>query len=291
MELKEYIKSVLFENLSIDINFNIYAFIDEIYSCILKDRQSDIFEDSSFWSKSTIAVINYRINNHLWQRAKMAKLAQIRAENIYLETSIYISPQISIKSGLKIELGENSKIFGNGQIGENFSIFGRVVISSKQAESNGIVKIGNNVFVQEGASIWGSVEIGNNVKIGANCVVLENIESDCEVGIYSALQLTICKKKNILPSQKLRVYGVVPKYKNQLVIYGDGFYNPKVDLKVKDFKVESAISYWDKGTIILKIKPVKGSDENLKSKIIIKSNGYKVVVVNANGVFKALKQV
>ena len=37
--------------------------------------------------------------------------------------------------------------------------------------------LGNNVMVGTGAKILGNIHIGDNVKIGANCIVIHDVEA------------------------------------------------------------------------------------------------------------------
>lgn len=43
----------------------------------------------------------------------------------------------------------------------------------------GAPTIGDNVYIGPGAKIFGAIHIGNNVRIGANCVVLEDVPDKC----------------------------------------------------------------------------------------------------------------
>ena len=60
-------------------------------------------------------------------------------------------------------------------IGENIIIYQQVAISQ------GGVVIGHNVILGAGAKILPNVCIGNNVKVGANCVVVEDIPDNATV--------------------------------------------------------------------------------------------------------------
>ena len=67
--------------------------------------------------------------------------------------------------------GPNGIIIGHDvRIGKNAIICQRVTIT----HGGGCI-IGDNVFIGAGATILGHVRIGNNVKIGANCVVTEDL--------------------------------------------------------------------------------------------------------------------
>lgn len=60
----------------------------------------------------------------------------------------------------------------NAVIGRNATIFHQVTIGEGK---DGAPVIGDNVLIGAGAKIIGKIRIGNNVKIGAGCVVCENI--------------------------------------------------------------------------------------------------------------------
>lgn len=41
--------------------------------------------------------------------------------------------------------------------------------------------IGDNVYIGPGAKIFGGIQIGNNVRIGANCIVFQDIPDNATV--------------------------------------------------------------------------------------------------------------
>lgn len=66
-------------------------------------------------------------------------------------------------------------------IGNNCTIFHQVTIGrndTKTSKKFGTPKIGDNVYIGCGAKIIGKVKIENNVRIGANCVVTNDIPSN-----------------------------------------------------------------------------------------------------------------
>lgn len=69
----------------------------------------------------------------------------------------------------------------NATIGRNCTIFHQVTIGQG---NDGAPKIGNNCFIGAGAKIIGDVTIGDNVKIGANCIVVENIPNNATVVLH-----------------------------------------------------------------------------------------------------------
>ena len=50
-------------------------------------------------------------------------------------------------------------------------------------------KILDNVMIGAGAKILPGVTIGNNVKVGANCVVVEDVPDNCTVVLLSLIHI------------------------------------------------------------------------------------------------------
>ena len=70
------------------------------------------------------------------------------------------------------------------EIGKNAVIFQQVTIGSNtlaDSRKQGSPVIGDNVYIGSGAKIIGNIRIGNNVRIGANCIVVEDIEDNSVV--------------------------------------------------------------------------------------------------------------
>ena len=69
-------------------------------------------------------------------------------------------------------------------IGTGCTIFQQVTIGSNtlmETSKSGSPIIGNNVYIGVGAKIIGRVRVGNNVRIGANCVVFQDIPDNSTV--------------------------------------------------------------------------------------------------------------
>ncbi|HGU1503520.1 TPA: serine O-acetyltransferase, partial [Escherichia coli] len=77
-------------------------------------------------------------------------------------------------------------VIGANSIGENCTIFQNVTIGAKTLDivynRNVRPLIGNNVTISAGAVVVGPVAINDNVFLGANCVVVNSIESGVIVG-------------------------------------------------------------------------------------------------------------
>lgn len=75
-------------------------------------------------------------------------------------------------------------ISSGATIGKNCTIFHQVTIGSntlQDSSGQGCPTIGDNVYIGCGAKIIGGVHIGNNVRIGANCVVVNDVPDNCTV--------------------------------------------------------------------------------------------------------------
>lgn len=71
-------------------------------------------------------------------------------------------------------------IHARAVIGKNCMIGQDVTIGGKSGWYE-VPVIGDNVIINAGARILGPVRIGNNVEIGANCVVVKDVPSNCVV--------------------------------------------------------------------------------------------------------------
>lgn len=245
-------------------------------------------------TKGVVATMCYRVANNLLKRGIVSEtVARNFMEMVAVNTSIDIHPLAQIDIGFFIDHGVNVVIGSTCVIGKHCNLFNDVVLGSKNVINPQTGKrhptLKDNVTICAGAKILGDITIGNNCFVSPQAVVLEDVPDNTHVSIVNQLQIS--KKINCLPSQKMVVYAVVPKYKNILKILGEGFYNPTVLIKLKNDKtLNYAITYWDKNKILIKIKNT--TPFNLHSthgaKIIILSNADKVVVTQSYGLTKLL---
>ncbi len=299
--------------------------IDDINKNFVKSNNNENIYGS-------VALYYYLIVRHIIDN----RLAPINSQGLsdyvgFLErlTSIYLSPFASISKDVKL-VGTNINIYGDYKICEECRIFSNVNIGDRHYDENvlNVVDNDNNILLNDTKSyvidkkciLENNVTIkfcslGQNVKVNENCVVRENIVNDSVVDIVNQLQI-VNTPKSYIPSQTLSVYGLVPKYKNTLTIFGEGIYNPNVIIRDNDKKVSSQIEYWDKNKIIVKIKGylLDRSDEKLteneqinkkekmqesivrskndnRSIIVIMSRGIKVTINDYVAVKKLLKNI
>ena len=67
------------------------------------------------------------------------------------------------------------------KIGKNFTFRNSLTIGNKNNDNTLLPIIGDNVEVGANVVIIGEIEIGNNVTIGAGSVVIKNVPSNCVV--------------------------------------------------------------------------------------------------------------
>lgn len=89
----------------------------------------------------------------------------------------------TVGAGLRIfHTGDFIHVKKKCNIGEHCTLLPGVVIGNKNIEDDGsFVTIGNNCYIGLGAKLFGALTIGDDVVIGANSVVVKNIESSCVV--------------------------------------------------------------------------------------------------------------
>lgn len=249
-------------------------------------------------TKGLIATMCYRVatlfyyQNFIEDEILRKKLAREFMEQVSVDTGVDIHPQAQIDEMFFIDHAKNIVIGATTVIGKRCNLFNDVVLGSKNVKSAENVKrhptLLNDVTVCAGSRILGDVTIGNNVFVCPQAVVTDDVPENTTVSIVNQLQLT--KRINTLPSQKLTIFGVVPKFKNCIKILGEGFYNPTVLIKLKNNKsLNYQIIYWDKNKIIIKFKNKALTKlDVLGVKLIVLSNADKVILLNSFGLSKTL---
>ncbi len=139
-------------------------------------------------------------------KARESKNTLVRYYNTYLYNKIISRHNASIPRSVQIAgkpvfpHGINGVfISANAKIGKECTIFHQVTIGSNTLDSSkncGAPVVGDNVFIGCGAKIIGGVTIGNNVRIGANCVVVEDVADNCTVVMQKPRVITCSYKKD-----------------------------------------------------------------------------------------------
>lgn len=262
----------------------------------LDPSQNNVEIVKNLKSKSLVATMCFRIANYLYYSNVLSnkeKLTREFMEIVASQTSIDIHPAAKIGKQFFIDHGANIVIGSTCIIGERCNLFNDVVLGSKNVKTAKPEKrhptIKDDVTICAGARVLGNITVGNNCFICPHTVVLDDVPDNTQVSVVNQLQLT--KRINSLPSQKLIIYGVVPKFKNTLKILGEGFYNPTVLIKLKNDKsLNYQIIYWDKNKILIKIKNTTpfSLSQTQNAKIVVLSNADKVIITQSYGLTKTL---
>lgn len=212
----------------------------------------------------------------------------IRFKNATISSfSNYISPFSIVDFPIVIN-GNFNYIGGGYHIYNNIVIANHVMFyDNNNHVFDNITQVGEKSIFDDDCKIY--CEIGKNCHVKTGCVIREKIPDNGVVELKNVLQVKSVKTESYLPSQTLSFFGCVPKYKDSLVIYGEGFYNPKVKIIVPYGKLTFDIKYWDKDKIILKFKKAELGEDTNKCTIVVFSNGQRISIINDIGALKLLK--
>ena len=133
------------------------------------------YNGEKYWRRRAIVVDGSNNTCHLLKLYYLLWIKRVDAHhNASMGTSLNTGAQFITSPHLPH--GLNGIIVGHDAIiGRECTIFQQVTIA------HGGVRIGDNVLIGAGAKILPQVTIGNNVKIGANCVVVEDIPDNATV--------------------------------------------------------------------------------------------------------------
>ncbi len=132
-------------------------------------------------SKGVDAVKNFRIS-HWFYKHNLLIFAKIFQNKNIKRNGCDIGYKASIGKGFAIGHPVGIVISSNAFIGENVTIMSGVTIGTKclNAQNNGNPTIENNVYIGTGAKILGAVNIKEGSTIGANAVIVCDVDA-CSV--------------------------------------------------------------------------------------------------------------
>ncbi len=114
---------------------------------------------------------------------KNYSVSQNEIINYYRNRGVIIGENVDIINSI-LDGGFGSLI----RIGDNVTITGARILTHDASTKKflgyskiGLVTIGNNVFIGNGAIVLPGTNIGDNVIVGAGCVVAKDIPNDCVV--------------------------------------------------------------------------------------------------------------
>ncbi len=122
------------------------------------------------------ALIYYRISHWFYKRGRNF-IARYVSELGKRSTGIEIHPGATIGRGLFIDHGTGVVIGETAEIGDNVTIYqGATLGGTGKDTGKRHPTIGDNVLISSGAKILGPFKVGDNARIGANAVVLSEVE-------------------------------------------------------------------------------------------------------------------
>lgn len=135
---------------------------------------------SIYLSPSKHAMVLYRIAKILYDKNHLL-LSKLLTRRLILKYGLHLSLKAEIGKGLKIK-HMNGIVIGDGvKIGDNVTIYQQVTLGGKNIgdmDKNNYPIVGNNVTIFSGAKILGNITIGENSIIGANSVVIRDVDSN-----------------------------------------------------------------------------------------------------------------
>lgn len=127
------------------------------------------------------AVVFHRFTHWLYKK-RLFFIARLVSQIIKFITGIEIHPGAVIGRGLFIDHGSGVVIGETAEIGDNCTIYHGVTLGGTgKDKGKRHPTIGNNVLISTGAKILGPFKVGDNARIGANAVVLGEVEPNTTV--------------------------------------------------------------------------------------------------------------
>ena len=124
------------------------------------------------------ALLFYRLS-HFLNNIHLYFIARLISQIGRFITGIEIHPGAKIGNNLFIDHGMGVVVGETTEIGNDCTIYHGVTLGGTGKEKGKRhPTLGNNVMVGCGAKVLGPVLIGDNVKIGANAVVLHDVQSN-----------------------------------------------------------------------------------------------------------------
>ena len=122
------------------------------------------------------AIVAHKITHFLYKK-KFFFLARLISQISRFFTGIEIHPGAVIGKGLFIDHGMGVVIGETAEVGDNCTIYHGVTLGGTgKDKGKRHPTVGNNVLIGTGAKILGPFKVGDNATIGANTVVLNEVE-------------------------------------------------------------------------------------------------------------------
>lgn len=154
---------------------------EDIYNIMSIDPAATSFFEVLFLYPTIHAMFLYRIANKLYRKNRFF-LARALSQFGRFLTGIEIHPGAIIGKRLFIDHGMGVVIGETSEIGDDVILYHQVTLGGTgKDKGKRHPTIKNGVIIGAGAKILGPIILEENVKVGANTVVLKNIEAGATV--------------------------------------------------------------------------------------------------------------
>lgn len=151
-----------------------------------------IMKNSNFWTLREKILNETNPLKIKFYKKKYRKM--LKENNAWIPLSADIKEVPLMPHGIK-----GVFISKNATIGKGCTILHQVTIGSNafdDSKHTGSPIVGDNVFIGAGAKIIGGITIGNNVRIGANCVVCEDVPDNSTIVMPKPIIIKHTEKRN-----------------------------------------------------------------------------------------------
>lgn len=186
--------------------------LNDIDAVISRDPATKSRTEAMLCSAGLHAIIIYRFSHALWNR-NFKLTSRVISQIARFLTGVEIHPGARIGEGFFIDHGMGVVIGETTEIGNNCTLYhgvtlgGSTVFSSKGKNTDKRhPTLGNNVIVGAGAQILGPIKISDDVKVGANAVVLKDVDANQTV---VGVPAHVVEKSKKTP-EGFMAYGVCP---------------------------------------------------------------------------------
>lgn len=157
------------------------AMIEDAKSIAKRDPAAKGIAEVMFLYPGFHALVSHRIAHWFYKKRRFF-IARLISQVSRFFTGIEIHPGAVIGKGLFIDHGMGVVIGETAEIGDNCTIYHGVTLGGTGKDTGKRhPTIGNNVLISTGAKILGPFKVGDNSKIGANAVVLNEVEPNTTV--------------------------------------------------------------------------------------------------------------
>ena len=181
---------------------------------------------------------------HWFQRRGFYFIARGISQRARHKTGIEIHPGAEIGKCLFIDHGMGIVVGETAEIGDYCTIYHGVTLGGTgKDKGKRHPTVGNNVLISAGAKILGPMKIGDNAKIGANAVVLGEVEDNTTVvgvpgravkrageRLRQSFELDQIHVPDPVSQEFCKMRVDIEKLRNELLEYEESFKNMKIRL-------------------------------------------------------------